>query len=110
MLASGHPTQLADTHVALDLARRAGIDKPDTGRGGMYSRLADIGLPVSRFTEEVTCRPWTEREARALALDDGQPVFQIANTTWTTDGTPTSVTYHVMPGHQWALHYEWEAQ
>ncbi|MGH9644202.1 MAG: GntR family transcriptional regulator, partial [Terriglobales bacterium] len=47
MLASGEPTQLADTYVPLAIAEAAGIKGEATGAGGMYSRLADAGMTVA---------------------------------------------------------------
>jgi hypothetical protein len=34
-------------------------------------------------------------------------VFEVLLVAADADGTPVSVTQHVMPGHQWQLRYDW---
>jgi DNA-binding GntR family transcriptional regulator len=51
VFASGEPVLLATSFIPWMLAERAGVTKEDTGPGGTYSRLAEIGHGPVRFTE-----------------------------------------------------------
>ena len=82
----------------------------DTGPGGTYSRLADLGHAPARFTETITLRPPTSEEADFLRLSDEQHVLSIFHVAWTSDARPVEVTIHVLPPHQWELHYDWPAE
>ena len=101
------PVQVADSYLPAELAEKAGVTEPETGPGGTYSRLADVGRAPVRFVEDVTCRAATHKEADLLRMDHGQPVFEAILVASDKDEVPVSVTYHVMAGHQWRLRYEW---
>jgi GntR family transcriptional regulator len=105
--ADGEPVQLADSYLPAELAEKAGADRPDTGRGGTYSRLADVGRAPVHFLEDVTCRSPTPREAAFLGIEHGQPVLDVFLVASDAEGRPVSLTQHVMAGQQWKLRYEW---
>jgi GntR family transcriptional regulator len=105
--ADGEPVQLADSYLPAELAEKAGVDQPDTGRGGTYSRLADVGRAPVHFVEDVTCRSPTAREAAFLGIEHGQPVLDVLLVASDAERRPVSVTQHVMAGQQWKLRYEW---
>lgn len=107
MLASGEPTELATTYVPTEISTGSALEQEDTGRGGTYARLAEMGHRIVRFTEKVTVRGASEAEARELEIDPDAPVFRILHATWTAAGTCPAVTLYVMPGQQWELLYEW---
>jgi UTRA domain len=70
----------------------------DSGPGGIYSRLADLGHGPVRFTEEVATRMPTPEEAGFLRLTDPQPVFNLFRTAFDESGTPVEVCEHVISG------------
>jgi GntR family transcriptional regulator len=80
----------------------------DTGEGGSYGRLAEIGLGPTRFVEDVTVRMPTHEEQGVLELEPVQPVFEISHVAYTSDDRPVEVCIHVMPGHLWQLRYAWD--
>jgi GntR family transcriptional regulator len=84
--------------------------QPDTGPGGLYSRLADVGHGPQRFIEEVSTRMATADEARFLGLPTPQPVFFLVRTAIDRTGAPVEVCEHVMAGDRWLLSYEWNAE
>jgi hypothetical protein len=43
-------------------------------------------------------------------LSDELHVLSIFHIAWTIDDLPVEVTIHVLPPHQWELHYEWPAE
>lgn len=110
MYASGSPVQLATSYLPTDVAENAGAETPDTGVGGLYSRLADAGYAPARFAERVRVRAPEAGEAEFLGVDPDQRVYVITRTARTADGRAVEVCVHVMPAHQWELVYEWDAE
>ena len=108
MFADDVPVQIATSYVPWSIAAGTPITQEDTGQGGTYSRLADLGYPVVRFTERIAVRMPEADEAVVLRLAEEQPVYVIHHIAWTAEVRPVEVTVHVMPVHQWRLEYEWE--
>lgn len=109
MFADDVPVQVATSYVPWSIAAGTPITQQDTGTGGTYSRLADLGYPVARFSERVSVRMPEGPEQAFLRLGEDQAVFVVHHVAWTAEHTPVEVTVHVMPVHQWRLDYEWEA-
>jgi GntR family transcriptional regulator len=105
--ADEEPVQLADTYIPAELAEKSGVTDPDTGPGGTYSRLGDIGRRPVHFTEDVICRGANSTEAQFLDMEPNQPVFEILLLAADADRQPVALTEHVMAGHQWRLRYDW---
>ncbi|GAA1455491.1 GntR family transcriptional regulator [Nocardiopsis tropica] len=108
MFADDVPVQIATSYVPWSIAAGTPITQEDTGQGGTYSRLADLGHPIARFTERITVRMPEPDEVVVLRLVEDQPVYVVHHVAWTAEGRPVEVTVHVMPVHQWHLEYEWE--
>jgi GntR family transcriptional regulator len=109
MYAAGQPMQLATSYVPWSFAEGTQMVERDSGPGGIYSRLAEVGHRPAHFTEEVATRMPTPEEARFLRLTDPQPVFNLFRTAFDEGGTPVEVCEHVMAGDRWLLAYEWAA-
>jgi GntR family transcriptional regulator len=109
MYADGQPMQLATSYVPWSLARGTRMTEPDTGPGGLYSRLAEAGHKPEQFTEEVATRLATTDEARFLGVSQPAPVFFIIRTAVNGNGMPVEVCEHIMAGDRWRLFYEWPA-
>jgi GntR family transcriptional regulator len=110
MYAADTPVQLATSYVPWSIAAGTQLEQTDTGPGGTYSRLAELGHAPARFTETIALRAPTSEEADFLKLSDEQHVLVIFHVAWTGDERPVEVTIHVLPPHQWELHYEWPAE
>jgi GntR family transcriptional regulator len=110
MYATGEPVQLATSYIPAGIADAVGAEQPDTGIGGLYSRLADAGFAPARFTETVRVRTPDEAEAEFLAMDADQRVYVITRTAHAASDQAVEVCVHVMPAHQWELVYEWNAE
>jgi GntR family transcriptional regulator len=110
MYAADTPVQLATSYVPWSIAAGTQLEQTDTGRGGTYSRLAELGHAPARFTETIALRPPTSEEADFLRLSDEQHVLSIFHIARTSDEIPVEVTIHVLPPHQWELHYDWPAE
>jgi GntR family transcriptional regulator len=110
MYAGDTPVQLATSYVPWSIAEGTQLEQTDTGPGGTYSRLAELGHAPARFTETIALRPPTAKEADFLRLSDEQHVLAIFHIAWTSDDRSVEVTIHVLPPHQWELHYDWPAE
>jgi GntR family transcriptional regulator len=109
MYASDQPMQLATSYVPWTIAEGTQMTEPDSGPGGIYSRLAELGHGPARFTEDVSTRMPTPEEASFLRLPHPQPVFYLVRTAFDGGGRPVEVCEHVMAGDRWQLSYEWAA-
>ena len=82
----------------------------DTGPGGTYSRLADIGLGPVRFSEDVRARIPTSEEEAFFSLSEAQQVFEIIHVAWLEDGRAVEYRIDALPIFQWIMHFEWNAE
>lgn len=110
MLASDEPVLLATSYFPWVLAEKAGVTETDTGPGGTYSRLAEIGKGPVRFSEDVRVRMPVAAEERFFALAETQQVFEIVHISYLADGTAVEYREDVLPTHQWVMHFEWNAE
>lgn len=109
MYANDEPVQLAVSYFPWDIAEGTQLTEVDTGPGGAYSRLADLGHAPATFRERVRVRPPSNEEAQALNMDLDQRVMHITRTATTAEGRVVEVNDIVIPAHQWELDYEWSA-
>jgi GntR family transcriptional regulator len=109
LYANGEPTQIADSYYPWSIVKGdKALMREDVGKGGSYSRLAELGYAPVRFTEDVTVRVPEDSEQRTLELEATQPVFEIWHVAYAADDRPVEVCIHVMPGHLWTLRYDWD--
>lgn len=79
-LLDGKALQLATSYIPADLAAHAGINQPNTGPGGSYARLAEVGRKPTQALEQARSRMPSPEEAAALELGPGTPVIVIVRT------------------------------
>lgn len=108
LYANDEPTQIADSYYPWDIAGDSPLMVADTGSGGSYSRLAEMGYPIARFTENVNVRMPNDAERQILQLEATQPVFDIVHIALGSDDRPIEAAFHVLPGHLWTLRYGWD--
>jgi GntR family transcriptional regulator len=107
--ANGEPTQIADSYYPWSIAKGSdALLHEDPGRGGSYSRLAELGHGPVRFTEDITVRMPDDAEQRTLELEQTQPVFEIWHVAYDSAGRRVELCIHVMPGYLWTLRYDWD--
>jgi GntR family transcriptional regulator len=106
MHADGAPVQLATSRLPMELATRTGIDRPDTGTGGIYARLAEAGHALDHFVEYVSTRPARPAEATSLELSTGAPVLCITRIAFDRLGTAVELNDMVLSGDRYQLVYE----
>jgi GntR family transcriptional regulator len=110
MYGNGVPVQLALSYLPHEIAAGTRLMDADSGPGGIYSRLAELGHAATGFSESVRIRLPDSAEAAFLVLDAEQRVFAIRRIASTAAGRVVEVNDIVLPAHQWELHYEWRSE
>lgn len=108
-LSDGHPVETAISYLPARIANGTKIADIDTGPGGIYARLEELGHTLSHFTEEIEARMPTRAEAAALALPPGVPVFHLVRVAFDTDDQPVEVCDTVMASDAFVLAYDFPA-
>jgi GntR family transcriptional regulator len=109
-LADGQPMELATSYLPWELVQGTQIEQRDTGPGGIYARLEEMGHRLKRFTEDVRARMPLPEEARALQLPPGVPVFVLVRTAFDVEERPVEVCDTVMAADRYVLSYELPAR
>lgn len=109
-LADDRPVELATSYLPWTLVEGSAICEPDTGPGGIYARLEELGHQLLRFTEEVSARMPHPDEAKALELSPGIPIFRVVRTAFDEEETPVEVCDTIMAADRYVLSYELPAR
>ncbi|MFF0489764.1 GntR family transcriptional regulator [Nocardia sp. NPDC004068] len=109
-LADGVPVELATSYVPSSLAAGTRIEEPDTGPGGIYARLEEMGHTLARFTEEVGARMPTPDERAQLEIGDREPVITVVRTAFDTDDVAVEVCDTVKVARAYLLEYDFPAR
>jgi len=105
----GKPVLLAASFLAADLVSGTPIARPDTGPGGIYARLEELGRKPVHFREEVRSRMPSGDEAERLALPTGVPVLLIARTAFDAAGVAVEVNNMVLDSSAYVLEFDFDA-
>ncbi|MCD2194088.1 GntR family transcriptional regulator [Actinomycetospora endophytica] len=105
-LADGQPVEMAVSYLPASVAAGSQIVEADTGPGGIYARLEDMGFELDHFTEEVSARMPTAEERRRLQLTDGVPVVVLVRTAYDTTGRPLEVCDTLKAAPAYVLEYD----
>ncbi|GAB3491182.1 GntR family transcriptional regulator [Nocardiopsis coralliicola] len=108
-LLDDRPIQLATSYLDRDLVRGTAVERVDSGPGGIYARLAELGRAPARFTEEIRVRMPTPAEADALGLAPGTPVIDVHRTALDSGGAPVEVNAMALDGSAYVLQYDFDA-
>ncbi|GAA3143264.1 GntR family transcriptional regulator [Planomonospora alba] len=109
-LINGRPVEIATSYIPAEIARGTQIAQPDSGPGGIYRRLEEMGFQLDHYMEEIRSRMPLRDEARALKLAPGVPVFHLIRTAYTTEGRAVEVCDTVMSSDAYVLSYELPAR
>lgn len=109
-LINGHPVETAVSYLPASIARGTRIAEPDTGPGGIYARLEEMGHQLDHFDEEVKSRMPMREEVKALRLAPGTPVFHLVRTAYAEDGRAVEVCDTVMSSDAYVLSYQLPAR
>jgi GntR family transcriptional regulator len=109
-LIDGHPVETATSYIPASLARGTQIAEPNSGPGGIYARLEELGHRLDHFSEEIRTRLPFRDEAKALRLAPGIPIFHLIRTAYDVDGQAVEVCDTVMSSEAYVLQYELPAR
>ncbi|MER6343164.1 GntR family transcriptional regulator [Streptomyces sp. NPDC001595] len=105
----GKPVLLSTSYLPAGLVAGTRITQPDTGPGGTYARLAELGHGPARFREEVRSRMPGQDEAERLELPAGVPVMLVARTAFDAQGNAVEVNEMVLDASAYVLEYGFDA-
>jgi GntR family transcriptional regulator len=103
------PVQLAVTYYSADLVRGSAIEQENTGPGGAYARLAELGVAPVHFREELLPRMPRPSEVDALRLSQGTPVVHLVRTAYTADRRAVEVNEIVLDASAFIFEYHFSA-
>lgn len=92
----GKPVLLATSFLPASLVAGSAIAQRDTGPGGIYARLAELGYKPVHFREEIRSRMPLPQEASRLSLAAGTPVMLVCRTAFAVDGRAVEVNEMVL--------------
>lgn len=104
----GRPVMLATSYFPTDLVADTAVLAADTGPGGVYARLTEIGHEPRHFREDVIARMPTKAETELLQMDAATPVFVITRTAATKDA-PVEINVMVCDASAYALRYDFDS-
>jgi GntR family transcriptional regulator len=108
-LLDGKPVLVATSYLPTSLVADSAITQQDTGPGGTYARLAELGFAPAYFREDVTARMPTADESEALRIPPGTPVLDITRTAVTSDGEPVEVNRMTLDAAAYVVRYDFDA-
>lgn len=104
------PVLISTSYFPSAIAADTPIAQPDTGPGGAYARLADLGRAPQCFQEDVASRMPTPAETEQLQLPPATPVLTIRRTVWGPASQPLEVNTMVGDAASYVLRYRWNAE
>ncbi len=105
----GKPVLLSTSYLPASLVEGSAITEPDTGPGGIYARLAELGHGPVHFREEVRSRMPLPEETAKLRLPAGTPVMLICRTAFAEEGRVVEVNEMVLDAAAYVLEYAFDA-
>lgn len=105
----GKPVLLATSYLPADIVAGSPITQKDTGPGGIYARLSELGHKPVHFREEVRTRMPAQDEVDALQLLAGTPVILVCRTAFAENGEPVEVNEMTLDAASYVLEYSFDA-
>ncbi len=106
MFADDRPVQIAVSRLPGELVRGTTIEQENTGPGGIYARLDELGRAPTRFVETVGARMPRPEEASALQLIGGTPVLLITRIAYDSNDRPVEFNDMVLAADHYELVYD----
>lgn len=105
----GKPVLVATSYLPAGVVGDSAITQADTGPGGTYARLAELGHAPLHFREEIRSRMPSAGEAERLALSMGTPVIQIVRTAFAEGGRAVEFNEMTLDSASYVLEYDFDA-
>ena len=103
------PVLLSRSWIPAAIAAGTAIARSDTGPGGIYARLSDLGHAPARFREDLRSRMPLPAEADRLQIPAGTPVVEICRVALDAAGTPVEVNEMTADSSAYVFRYEFGA-
>src|SRR5262245_529033 len=97
---------MAISYLPADIAAGSAIEQRDTGPGGTYARLDELGHAPVRFREDLRSRMLDPEEIDKLNIPAGTPVVEIARTAYTTSGRVVEVNEMTADASAYIFRYD----
>jgi len=101
----GRRVMWARSYLPADVVAGSAIEKHDTGPGGTFARLAELGLTMALFAEEVEVRRPLPDEQKQLGISADEPVAHIVRMNATAEEQVVEITDMVAVGE--AYRFRW---
>ncbi|GAA1316256.1 GntR family transcriptional regulator (plasmid) [Streptomyces sp. NBC_00053] len=108
-IVDGRPVLLSTSYLPNDLVAGSRITQNDTGPGGIYARLAELGAEPNHFREELRVRTPSAEDAKRLHLAVDTPVIKICRTAYTAQGRAVEVNEMTLDSAAYVLEYDFPA-
>lgn len=105
----GKPVLLSRSWLPAAIAAGTQIAQPDSGPGGIYARLADLGHAPARFREDLRSRMPRPEESERLEVAPGTPVTDIIRVAADADGTTVEVNEMTADASAYVFRYDFSA-
>jgi GntR family transcriptional regulator len=101
----GWPIQVATSFFDAAIAEGTEIANRDSGPGGVYARLAELGHEPVAFLEQVRSRLPLDEEAKRLRITPDKPISEIVRQAKTADGRVVEINVMLLLGDAYLLQY-----
>ncbi|MYU23924.1 GntR family transcriptional regulator [Streptomyces sp. SID8352] len=108
-VSDGKPVLFATSYLPMAVVAGSAIIREDTGPGGTYARLAELGLALVHFREELRSRMPTRDEAARLDISAGTPVVLVCRTAFAAGGRAVEVNEMTLDAASYVLEYDFDA-
>jgi GntR family transcriptional regulator len=105
----GKPVLLSCSWLPAAIAAGTPIAQPDTGPGGIYARLAELGHAPARFREDIRARMPLPDETERLQVAAGTPVVEICRVALDVADIPVEVNEMTADSSAYIFRYEFNA-
>jgi GntR family transcriptional regulator len=105
----GKPVLLATSYLPAELVAGSPITQKDTGPGGIYARLEELGWKPVHFREEIRSRMPSQDEVSSLQLTSGTPVMLLCRTAFAEEGRAVEVNEMTLDSASYVLDYSFDA-
>lgn len=109
MSANDQPVQLATSYLPREITEGTTIEQPDSGPGGIYARLEELGHTLTHYRETVRQSPATTQEAETLGTAAGAGLWRIERVAFAAAG-PVEVNFIAALSDRVELIYEIPAE
>jgi GntR family transcriptional regulator len=105
----GKPVMVATSYLPANVVDGSAITQVDTGTGGVYARLKDLGFEPIHFREEIRARMPLPEESQQLKLPTGIPVIELYRTAYTKDERAVELNEMTLDASSYILEYAFDS-